>query len=342
MRVRGAVAAGYCAFLSMAAGGWMFLGRVGLGDWDGYRAMYDRGGGYLVTQGRDPIFGWIIDRSFDVFGGGAYDIFRFALFTFFAFLAGAVAFFGVLEGSLIFASVVVSIDAFALKSLVQIREGIAFVAVTLPTALLSTRGSARVIGSAIGSVIAVFIHVGTFVFLLVWVVALGLRLLPVGPSNFRLLPGWLTSAAVLGGVTIGLFISQNAQLLERALRQFGVAADGPVTVSAWKYLYWAAMGVVVVVIRMQVASAHRDSKDFRSLYALTLGTGLVPLLYTTCVFTIMTQFKMAAVAAMQIRLLLTALELSLLVIVMRGRANALTGFVAATTLADQMRLILVP
>jgi hypothetical protein len=326
----------------MTAAGWVFLGRVALGDWDGYRAMYDRGGGYLVSQGRDPIFGWIIDRGFDVFGGGAYDIFRLLLFSFFAFLAAAVAFFGVIEGSFIFASVVVAVDAFALKSLVQIREGIAFVAVALPAALLSTRGSVRLIGSAIGSVIAVFIHVGTCVLLLVWVVALGLRLLPIAPSNFRLLPRWLTSTAVLGGVAIGIFISQNAQLLETALRQLGVTVDDPVTVSIWKYLYWGAMGIVVVVIRMQIASAHQDSKDFRSVYALTLGAGLVPLLYTTCVFTIATQFKMAAIAAMQIRLLFTALELSLLVIVMRGRANALTGFVAATTLADQMRLILVP
>ena len=342
MRVAGAVAAGYCAFLSMAAAGWMFLGRVALGDWDGYRAMYDRGGGYLASQGRDPIFGWIIDRAFDVFGGGAYDIFRILLFAFFTFLTAAVAFFGVVEGSLIFASVVVSVDAFLLKSLVQIREGIAFAAVTLPTVLLTTRGSVRITSSAVGGVVAVFIHVGTFILLLVWVVALGLRLLPAGLLNFRLLPRWLTSVAVLSGVTIGIFITQNAIFFERTLRQLGVVADSAVTVNAWKYLYWVVMGIIVIVVRMQIANAHRDSKDFRSLYALTLGAGLVPLLYTICVFTIMTQFSMAAVAAMQIRMLLTALELSLLVIVMRGRANALTGLVAATTLADQMRLILVP
>jgi hypothetical protein len=325
----------------MVAVGLTFLGKVALGDWDGYQAMYDRGGGYLVDQGRDPLFSWIMDRAFDVFGGGAYEIFRIVLFISFTFLAAVVAFSGVLEGSLIFASVLVSVDAFVLKSLVQIREGIAFAVVMWSTALFPEKRNIGVIISVLGCISSAFIHAGTCVFLLVWVVALCLRLLSIGRSNPHLISKYLTSSAVISGIAVAVLINQDAQFLERTLRHLGVTGDGPVTVSAWKYLYWAAMGIVVVVVRAQVADANREFKYFRSVYAVVLGAGLVPLLYVMCVITVVTEFT-ATVAAMEIRMLLTALELSLVTIVMRGRANALTGLVAVATLTDQMRLILVP
>jgi hypothetical protein len=342
MRVAGAVAAGYCAFLAMAAAGWALLGKVALGDWNGYQAIYDRGGGYLVNQGRDPLFGWIMDRAFDVLGSGAYETFRFGLFAIFTLIAAIIASCGVFEGSLIFASVLVSVDTFFLKGLVQIREGLAFAAVMLPVALLSAKGTVGITISAIGSVAAAFIHAGTSALLLVWILALCLRSLPIGPSGVRLLPRQLTTIAVASGITIALFINQNAQSLERILRQLGVTADESVTAGTWKYLYWVAMGIIVIIIRAQVTTPHRELRNFRSMYALALGAGLMPLLYVICVITVMTQFRVAAVAAMQIRMLLTAIELSLIIVVVRGRANALTGLVAAATLVDQMRLILVP
>jgi hypothetical protein len=342
MRVASAAAAGYCAFLSMVAVGWMFLGKVVLGDWDTYRVMYDRGGGYLVNQGRDPLFSWLLDRVFDVFGGGSYDVFRIVLFAFFAFFAAVVASFGALEGSLILASVLASVDAFALKSLVQIREGIAFVFIVIPVILSSKKGGVGIIGLAIGCVTAVFIHAGTFVLLLVYIATLGLHFLPIRPSNDRFIARLFTSTAVAAGIVAAIAIGQNAQFFDHTFRQLGVTADGPVTVSAWKYLYWIATGVVAFIIRAQIVNAFQAFKDFRSMYAFILGTAAVPFLYVICVISVLTQFEVAAVVAMQIRIFLTALELSLVIIVVRGRANALTGLVAAATLSDQMRLILLP
>jgi hypothetical protein len=338
-RVAGAMAAGCWTLLSMGAIGWKLIGKVRLGDWSNYQAMYERGGGYLVRQERDPLFIWIIDRAWDLFRAGGYETFRLTLFALFAFIAAVVAFGSALEGSNIFAVVLIVIDAFAVKSLVQIREGLAFAVILLSLIPLFRRQRGGMAFAGVGCIAALFIHAGTFVFVVVWVFALLFCLLPARLLNARSFPRWATLFSVVAGLGMGFLAKENTQILRDGLHGLGADTSQEVVLGLWKGMYWIVVGAAVVVVRAQIiTNANCSRADFG--YVVTLGAGLIPLLYVICLVIVFSRFEVAAVAAMTIRMFLSAMELGLLVIALQGRANALTGSVAFAALADQARLIL--
>ena len=339
-KVAGAMAAGYYSILSMTIIAWVFLGRVGLGDWNNYRAIYDLDGGYLAQQGRDPLFVWLNGQAFHIFRGDGYEIFRLVLFAVFASVAVVAAFCGVLNGSGVATSVIIVLDAFLLKSLVQTREGVAFVVALVPLMFLICGRKGNVLMAATGAAIAILIHLGTFIFLITWVLALGLWIVPGRVLRSRSFSGCVTLISTLAGIITGFLIRYNAQTFEGVLGDIGVTASQPVTINFLKFVYWILVGVAVAVIRLQLVSDNRPHK-LEYTYGQTLAAGMLPFAYAVCTEIIFTKVEYAAVAAIAIRILLGVIELSLLIVLLRGRANALTGLVGIGLFVDQVRLLLI-
>jgi hypothetical protein len=342
MSLRGAAAVmGWLyALAALGAMGWGLLGRCAPADWSGYQAMYDGRGAYLARQGRDPLFVWLIVRAGDLLGGGGYDTFRWLLFGLFVMVGSGWAGASVLAGSGLLASVLTVGAAFLLKSLVQIREGLAFLVLLVSLCGL-VRGAPRVMAaSGCGALLAALIHSGTAIFVLAWLLAAALPGLSGAPLARRRVGLWLTVGALALGVGVAWLISRNAVALEDSLRDFGVDNSGGVAADLWKFLYWLAMGGVVAVVRKQVIDAAAGCGRFGERYATVIAAGLMPTVYVVCLLLVFSRFDSAAVVSLSIRLLLTTLELGLMIVAIRGRANWITAGAAAVSIVDQARLVL--
>jgi len=326
---------------ALGAMGWALLGRCGLTDWNGYRAMYDGGGTYLARQGRDPLFVWLIVEAGDLLGGGGYEVFRLILFSVFAMVGACWAGASVLAGSGLLASLLVVGAAFLLKSLIQIREGLAFLVLLASLAGLARANPRVMAASGFGALVAALIHSGTAIFLLAWLAALTVRGGDGPPRGRRRLALWLTVGAVAVGVGVAQLISLDAAALEDSLRDFGVDNTGAVEADAWKFLYWLAMGGLVIVVRNQVIGAAGGCGAFGESYATVIAAGLLPMVYVVCLLLVFTRFDSAAVVSLSIRMLLTTIELGLMIVAVRGRANWITAGVAAVSIVDQARILYV-
>jgi hypothetical protein len=117
--------------VAMAALYWHFSGPI-FADWIGYSQLWDNDGGWLLREGRDPLFVSLLHQSRRLFGQNGYGEFRFALFAVFAAVGARLAYLMRAEWVSVLFVVPIVISAFMLKSLVQIREGLAFLIVVLP------------------------------------------------------------------------------------------------------------------------------------------------------------------------------------------------------------------
>jgi hypothetical protein len=341
LRAAAAALAGLYALTAMGLIGWLLLGRIGLADWDGYRTLYDGAGGYLARQGRDPLFVWTLVRAGDTLGGGGYEIFRWGLFGVFTAAAALWAAKAVAGGSGVVVSVLIVIAAFLLKSLVQIREGLAFLFVLVSLAGLFRSSGKGIFLAGLGALVAVFLHVGTSAFLFAWAAALAIWALPDRVIAGRRFTVWLTAGGVAAGLIAATLIVGDAEALEYGLRDFGVDTSEAVVAGFWKYLYWIAMGGLVLVTRDQLIRGVRGGGRFGYVYGCVVAAVLLPMLYVVCMVLVFARFEMVAVASMAIRLLLTSLELALMIIAVRGRAAWVAGGLAVVSIVDQGRLLLI-
>lgn len=337
----------FSAVLTLVAMGvlyWQFSGP-GNPDWDGYGRLFDDQGGWLLRQGQSPAFVWLLQTARDVLGSNGYDTFRAALFgLFMAFAAWLAHAMPAQEGfgrasCLLTATIVVA--AFLLKGLVQVREGLAFLFILIPVqAMYGHRRRGGLLGSGIGAMISGAIHSGTVLFLGNWLASASLWVLPS-----RALTGWaiqniLLFLAVAIGVALALTVLHNATTVSFLLEGFGVDQSADAKGGLWKYVYWLAYGVTVLVVRHQVVLAASGTLRFPYAYATTLASFVLPLTYAVCLALVFTHFYIPAFTSMAIRFLFTCLELALIIIALRGRANLVTLAIALASIADQSRLLI--
>ena len=340
-QTRRALAALLSALLFVGLAGWLsmrFLGQIGTADWDGYRGMYMNMGDYLARQGRDPLFVGLINLAGDVFGAQGYERFRSWVVVAFAASGLAILYRSVWAGSDPLAALLAILAAYLLKSMVQIREGFAFLLI-VTTILAAYRGSRKgMIVSGIGAAVALLVHAGMVVFVATWMGAVSLIIGRRPALADRRLPVVLAGTAILAGLVIAWWAQARVGLLARELQDFGMDTRTPLTADVAKYVYWAAIGLMVLIVSRELRHVARDGPLFSSAYATFLGTFILPATYTVCVSLIFIKFEMAAIASLFIRVLLTTIELGLLIVVSTGRARWPVTVAAAFLIAIEVRV----
>ena len=316
---------------------WQFHGP-NLADWGGYGALYDRDGGWLASQGRDPLFVQLIHVSRTIFGGNGYDTFRAALFAVFLISAARAA-YAMVPGKTwsIFLAVVV-VAAFLIKSLVQVREGLAFLLVLWPLVQTYRWGKSNLVLAGAFALVAPFIHSGAALFSGLWAMAAGLCLVPRILMSTRL-PWFFMFVGVALGVAAARVLAGSASALEFSLRDLGIDANTEAVGGIAKYIYWIFMGVSVIIIGRQLVSAGKGSGRFGQALAISLGSLILPLIYTICLVLVFRQFFLPAVTSMADRLLFSSMHLALLIIGLRGKVNSWSIGIAAFLIFDQIRLL---
>lgn len=316
---------------------WRYSGSM-VPDWLGYSDLYDYEGGWLMRQGRDPLFVAVLHLGRSMFGIDGYTNFRLALFGLFALVA-ARAVFAATPNTLAVAPALIVVAAFLLKSLVQIREGMAFALVvwSLITAFQFKNRHGWLI-AGVGCLVAALIHAGAVIFVVAWALALGLHIYwPL--LKWRDLPAALLALGLAIGVTAAWLITRQADAIEFALRDLGEDTTIEAVSGGWKYAYWIANGGVVLLLRHQLLQASEGSMRFGYAYAGLLGSLVIPMIYACCVYLVFSQFYLPAVTAMAVRLLFSASQLGLIIIAWRGRITVWTMLIVAVSLADQIRLL---
>lgn len=331
-------AAGLAVFV-MAFFYWEFPAS-GFGDWLGYAEIWDQDGGWLANQGRDPLFVTIVHQSRQVFGDGGYAVFRDVLYGVFTLAAARFAY--VMRSRQVSALYVVPIVAAALlvKSLVQIREGMAFVIAVVPLVGVFRASRSGWLVAGIGALMAVLMHFGALLFVVCWAVA---SVLYLAPDRLLGGKGARTSLMALGlalGVAMSVAILAFSKVLELALEDLGSDTTAPAIGGAWKYVYWIVNGGLVLLVRQQLLNAAWGSRKFGYAYATVLGSVVLPIIYTVCIILVFNQFYLPVITSAAVRLLFSGVEAALLVIGFRGKANWLTAAIAVILIADQLRLLL--
>lgn len=230
------------------------------------------------------------------------------------------------------------VEPFLLKGLAQIREGLAFVAVLLPLASMYAFDQRGVVRTATGAILAAAIHFGAVIFSGAWTVAaaqalFGRRVEAIGYQ--RLL--FVVSAAA--GVGLAWFLEHDSAAIRLLMEDFGVNLSAFPAGGLVKYAYWVLNGGLVLVIRHQLLNAA-GSRQFAFVYAGTLGSFVLPMLYAVCLVLVFTDFYIPALTSMVIRLLFTSMELAIIIVVFRRRANLVTLAVTLVMVADRVRLLL--
>ena len=322
---------------------WRFSGSL-TPDWNGYARLYDDEGGWLLSEGRDPAFIWFIQYAHHFFGQNGYATFRFTIFSVFTAFAMWLVYampiqrgYGPLSAAL---TALIVLTTFLLKSLVEIREGLAFLFILIPVVAMYGRFRHGMIGTGVGAVSAALVHAGTVLFSVNWLLGAGLFALPDEMLAGRVIQRWLLVLAVLLGGLLAVTLFQNAPAVGLLLQDFGIAGSGEAQGGLWKYLYWIANGAIVLIIRHQVLAAIRGVPKFPYGYASAIVSFAMPLAYSVCVMLVFANFHIPTATSMVIRLLFTSMELGLIITALRGQANLLTAAVAVAMFVDRARLLI--
>ena len=326
--------------VAMAALYWHFSGPI-FADWIGYRQLWDNDGGWLLREGRDPLFVSLLHQSRRLFGENGYGEFRFALFAIFTAVGARLAYLMRAGWVSVFFVVPIIISAFMLKSLVQIREGLAFLIVVLSLiSVFRPKGGGWFI-AGIGAIAGTLTHAGAGIFVLAWAVACGFYF---GPARLLGSKG-VRDALLLVGVALGVAVTaaifQFSQFLEFSLQDIGTDTTVDATGGIWKYLYWLFNGLLMLLTRHQLLSAAWGSRKFSYSYATVLGSLIIPLIYTTCIMLVFSNFYLPIITASATRLLFSTMEIGLIIIGLRGKANWMTLPIALALVADQFRLLII-
>jgi hypothetical protein len=279
-------------------------------DWQGYQALYEGSADWLGPG----VFTAFLSGARQVFGDDGYGAFRLALFIAFAGFAGLLAWRLPTQARLGAASVLMNagavLAAMGLKSVVQIREGLAF-------AVLLTGPP--------GALIAPLIHAGTAPLSALWLVAW---------SPWRV-PGWLLAAVSAGaGLALAVLAAAHADEVATFAASLGVDTSAQARGGWLKLGYWAAFGCAVWVLRSRLRDGDR--------FGEALGSGLLPGAWAFCAALVALGFKTPGVTSLGVRVLITAMDLALLRICWRGRADGATAAVMIGMIGDELRLLATP
>jgi len=322
---------------------YVLLSGYDLPDWQSYEYLYTRQGGWLAAAGRDPIFTGLLHIATLIFGSNGYEPFRITLFVIFTLIVSWVAYIsphqkrlGVLSPLVV---AIVLVTTMMIKGLIQIREGLAFLFILVPVAMTfrSTRRSTMRTG--LGSIIAAFTHLGTGIYVALWLAAVGTSRLgrkSVGSARFGML---ILCISIVIGLALGFVFLRNSYAVRLFLQDTGVNISGYVVGGTLKYAYWLVVGGLILTVRHQIRRSVMDMSEFQLAYATCLVSGVLPSLYVTCIALVFSNFYTPALTTMVIRLLFTGIELALVLVVVRGGATFMTLLVAFVMLADRARII---
>jgi len=324
----------------MALAYWKFSGPD-VPDWIGYSRIFDQEGSWLARQGRDPLFIQLVRWARLAFGPNGYAVFRFGLFGVVSIFAARIAYAMPSKFvSPVFAAALV-VAAMALKGLVQIREGLAFVFVAWPMIGVFRGKTGGRLAAGAGALIGALIHIGAGAFVVAWLVAYALYLSPSRVLRGRGVVWALSTLGVSAGAVAAVLIFRFSTAIEFDLQDFGVDTSVQAVGGVQKYIFWSCSGVAVLVAGHQLLSAAQGSRKFGYAYAMVLGAAILPGLYVVCAVLVFSDFYLPAATSLSVRLLLSSMSLSLLIVGLRGKATASTlGIATAVFLYGLRPLIL--
>ncbi len=314
-------------------------------DWAGYLDIYLHDGSWLSQDGRDPIFVNMMSYLADLFGARGYETFRSALFITFCCLIGFLSFALPRQRSVSppISAVVIGValaTTFCLKSLVQIREGIAFVPI-LAAMLLGLRFPGRwvLLVSAVLCFVATGIHAGMIVFALIvmgsWFVV------PLGDSNNQLPRAyyWIALSASLSfALAIGWLLTINPDLAYTYLGDVLSSGSYVDQATGAKLAYWSLLGICCAVLHYQCLTIDtRHVTPLSSALAFVFACVLLPITFLIPFVLVLTDFAEASVIATLTRLLFSALQLGVIFLATTRRADWATLAVLGFNLIDQVR-----
>lgn len=285
---------------------WAYLGSDAP-DWQGYRSLYEGTADWLGPG----VFTTFLAGARWLFGAEGYGAFRLVLFTGFAGFAAALALRMPAQPRLGAASAVMVagavLAALGLKTVVQIREGLAFLVF---------------LGGPLGMIVSPTIHVGLAPLSLTWLASC---------APWRISIGLMS--AVSAGIGIGAALIVVVHADEVTARAAVVGVDVSATaIGGWlKLAYWAVLGAAVWMLRYSLSDGDRFDQ--------ALGAGLLIGAYAFCASLVVMEFEAPAVTSLGIRVLITAMDLAVLRVCLRGRADLTTAVVAAGMICDELRLL---
>jgi hypothetical protein len=319
-------------------------GLAGMGDWVGYRVMYDTGGDYLVKQGRDPLFVGMISGAAAIFGYEGYETFRDVTFSIFTLVAARWAYLA--RGLTPVTALTIS-AALIIKSVVQLREGIAFLILAWPLMGLYVHRPATftvrprsAFAALVGAVVGALIHVGTAIYLGIWFGAAFLAFIPRKFLEWRYTPRALLLLGIGSGFALGSTIIIFPEPFKSVLIELAGAAYATPQLFALKVVYWLTLGILTFATGGQVLNAAKGCSPFGYAYAVVLGRFVLPLIFCASVVLVLTSFATVEITEWGNRLLVSLLQLSIILITIRGRANYLTLAISIILLANEARSFL--
>jgi hypothetical protein len=250
--------AGFLAALLVLSGlamaEWLYSGSDAP-DWQGYKALYEGSADWLTPNSVAPLFIAFLDGARGIFGEQEYGLFRLALFAIFATFAAWLAYIMPIQRRLGGASALMTggavLTALLLKSVVQVREGLAFIVVLVGVLALLRRGHFGGARSGAAVLIAPFIHSGIGPLSGVWLVALSLSRAPWKVLERRWLHRALAATSAIIGLALGLLVVGNGETIAVYAASAGIDISAAEQGGFFKLLYWAAVGVAVLILARQ-------------------------------------------------------------------------------------------
>lgn len=302
-------------------------------DWSGYAVLYETSGGWLAGR-RDPLFVWLLELARLGLGAGGYEAFRHLLVAFFAgglsLLAWRAPRQFVRPSGV--AVLLVIAAAFALKALVHVREGIAMLLAALAV-WPYLRGRPQPVRAAVLLLAAVTIHAGALWLAVPVAAAMALR------DRRRPAEPWLVGLGLAAGLgcVAGAWIWLDH--VRAAMDWIGAERGGGRTPDLAGVLYWAAQGLVCgfLSFRLRALSARAATGAARGTLFI-VGTWVVPFTYVLAAGLALGGYPVVALTTISVRLLFTATEFALLLLLGCGGIGALGLLTAAFMLADRIGL----
>jgi hypothetical protein len=107
-----------------------------------------------------------------------------------------------------------------------------------------------------------------------------------------------------------------------------------------KIIYWLTLGALTFATGGQVIRAAQGCTPFGYAYAIILGRFALPLMWSACIVLVLTSFATVEVTEWGNRVLVSLLELAIILITVRGRANYVTLLISMLLLANESRAFL--
>lgn len=316
-------------------------------DWEGYEQIYKWGGSWLSEVGRDPLFTRFMDLAFAVFGPNGYEDFRFGLLSCLVVVAGALVLTlpPAQRGNVVLHELACLASVFALlctKATIQVREGMAIMLVAAALVRVirpwTAEGKKAKVPTYTLLVCAALVHAGTAPYLATFLVSHAVSALPK-PSPRRL------GVVVVAGLAVAcVAVLVNGHRLTELLSALTLLGGLVIGDSGWsgaveKYMYWSIMGVLLGTLSHGLMRAAREMRDRTAIW-FTVGMAAVvlPSVYMVIIYLLTTGQPLVFVS-FAARLLSTAIQLALLILVLRGSFAYVTAPIALFSIVDQIRIV---